>query len=167
MQITCTLLQTDNHSSTSSVSSLQAGCSFWYPIKCQRTEGNWNVWANGEENQVRIGYPSFTSKMFMKVEMVVSLLTVGVQCELFTSGGCVDWSLVLQWPVSCSDIVTCNSTKKFAVIFRLFKNNATVSVCSVLLYFLLLIIMVALCNRADHYVFILWFLLSFFLFILA
>jgi len=30
---------------------------------------------------------------------------------------------------------------------------------------LIIIIMVALCNRADNYIFILWFLLSFFLFL--
>jgi len=28
-----------------------------------------------------------------------------------------------------------------------------------------LLVMVALCNRADHYIFILWFLLSFFFFL--
>jgi len=31
MQITCTLLQTDNHASTSLFNFLLAGCSFWCP----------------------------------------------------------------------------------------------------------------------------------------
>jgi len=41
MQIICTLLQTDNHVSTSSLNFLQAGCSFWCRnLQCQSTEGN-------------------------------------------------------------------------------------------------------------------------------
>jgi len=32
MQIICTLLQTDNHASTSSINFLQGGCYCWRPI---------------------------------------------------------------------------------------------------------------------------------------
>jgi len=39
MQIICTLLETDNHASTSSLNFLQAGCSSDAQQQCQSTEG--------------------------------------------------------------------------------------------------------------------------------
>jgi len=44
MQIICILLQTDNHTSTSSLNYLQAGCSSWHPTNSVKALNPTNVW---------------------------------------------------------------------------------------------------------------------------
>ena len=52
MQITCTSLQTENHTNTSSLNYSQAGCSSWRPTNNQVTEGrrHWVVTEPGNKS---------------------------------------------------------------------------------------------------------------------
>jgi len=80
MQITCTLLQTDNHTSTSSLNFLQAGCSSWCPTnsvkalkaKLLPTLNNYHTKFCGQvfNTNVAFGINSFdkTNCSFKKVE---------------------------------------------------------------------------------------------------